>query len=487
MTPSDPLQRQMKNMADKRLAAWVVWIAPRGLMITVCYTTFQLMYQPDISDSAVFVLLAYASIFLVGTVKPHWMTSGVFLAYHAGIIGTMIYHVYSENVRCEYLGTNFARIAGRFMLSLVHADPTFSLILNFAYAAAISQVSFLHSLDLRQELSVSLYVTLGALVSAWSRDAEFLARLEAKTARNFESIADGLLSSMCDAVVHLSKDLKLSKPCEHLSAMLLRSSSDMRVGFPFISLALDTTEKDRLSRFLSRPMSETYSIQVTFRDAWGIQVKLELFHARGVDMHDELIHIVGLKEDSEVPRAPRPGVLNPSLVEPNSTGLISIAEDSINCSGSLSSSSLTIDRLGAEMCVQISPREDGIRVLGCSAEFSRLCGPVFEDTQFLRWVINDVDFLAWAARASESLMDAHHGHSMQHDEPTSQPLRILLDLPHMGCGVRYVSANASMQIQVQEDDGSGAVPSPEVFLLLDDLVFERGEIRRLRGRETLSL
>merc|ERR1712194_936759 len=156
----------------------------------------------------------------------------------------------------------------------------FSLLFNCAYVAVISQVSFFQSLDLRQELSVSLYITLGAFVTAWSRDAEFLARLEAKASRNFESIADGLLSSMCDAVVHLSKDLELSKPCEHLAALLLRSSSDMRVGFPFPNLVLDTMEKDRLSHFLSRPMSETYSICVSFRDAWGMQVKLELFHAR---------------------------------------------------------------------------------------------------------------------------------------------------------------------------------------------------------------
>jgi hypothetical protein len=187
-------------------------------------------------------------------------------------------------------------------------------------------------------------------------------------------------------------------------------------------------------------------------------------------------------------------VLNPSLVEPNSTGLISIAEDSINCSGSLSSSSLTIDRLGAEMSVQISPEEDGIRVLGCSAEFSRLCGPVFENTQFLRWVINDCDFLAWLDRVSKSLTDAHHGYSMQRDEPNPQPFSIHLDLPHMGPGVRYASATASLNIQFQEDDDSGAVPAPEVFLMLDDIAFVRRRIsddllrdRCLRGRQTLSL
>lgn len=487
MTPAGPLQRQMKNLADKRLTAWVVWIAPRGMILTVCYTTVQLIDQGEVSDTAVHILLAYASIFLVGTVKPQWMTPGVFLAYHAGINGSMIYHVYSHDTRCEYLGFNSARICGRFILSIVHADPTFSLLFNCAYVAAVSQVSFFESIDLRQELAVALWVTLGALVSAWSRDAEFLARLEAKASRNFESTADGLLSSMCDAVVHLSKGLELSKPCEHLAALLLRSSSDMRVGLPFPNLALDGTEKDRLTRFLTRPMSETYSIHVSFRDAWGMQVKLELFHARGVDMHDEVIHIVGLKEDSEVPRALRPGVLNPSLVEPNSTGLISIAENTINCSGSLSSSSLTIDRLGAEMSVQISLAEEGVPVLGCSAEFSMLCGPVFEDTQFLRWVINKVDFLTWAERVYRSVMEAHRGSSMQHDEPNLQPFRIRLDLPHMGSGVRWASANASLNIQVQEDDGSGAVPAPKVFLMLDDLAFVRKRIGPLRGPETLSL
>lgn len=476
MTPARPLHRQLKDMADKRITEWFVWLCPRVTLSGVCYISVRL-FQKEISEYSLQLHLFFGVIPLVGTLKPHWMTPKVFYAYHVLNYCFMIYHSIIVGSRIDFLSDGRARVCFRFMLAIIHAKPRVCLGLGTVYAAAVSP--WYDPVDLRQEMLVSFWVTLGAGVIAWYRDAEFLAQLEAKEARNFESTAGGLLSSVCDAVVHLSEDLQLSQQCPHLASLLLRSSSDMRAGVPFADLAFDATEKDRLTRFLERPMSDTFSIHVSFKDAWGMPVRLELFHARGVNIHDDLIHIVGMKEYQEEWRAPPPSVLDEKLVVPNSKGLNIISEDSINLSGSSASSALLMDDQCAGMQVQINPEECGMPVIGCSPEFLRLCGPLCEETKLMPWVANPAEFLDWGGTAYNKAMDAYEGNPVQDDGLTLQLFRIRLQLPHMKPSVHEISANVSVHLEVKDGDDSGAAPAPQVFLILED-VREKRKKRKVR-------
>jgi len=216
-------------------------------------------------------------------------------------------------------------------------------------------------------------------------------------------------------------------------------------------------------------MTDNFSIQVSFKDAWGMPVRLELFHARGVNIHDELVHIVGVKEDSDDTRAPPPSDLDDKLVLPSSEVLNSISEDSISLSGSSASSVLLVGDQRFGMQVQVSPEDEGLPVRGCSPEFLSLCGPLGDDTTFLPWVANSAKFLDWAATAYNNAMDAYEGVQVQDDRLSLQLFRIRLRLPHMALNVREISANVSVKIEVQDGDDSGVAPAPQVFLILEDV------------------
>jgi len=479
MSPAQPLDRHLKGMADKRIQEQLVWLCPRSLFAAVCYNSFQLI-QNEASPPSHKVNLVLAIFAIVGTVKPQWMTPRIFLAFHFVVYGALLFLAITASSRMEFLSTNRARICFRVMLSLIEARPRVSLFLGIVYSTAISP--WYEPVDARQELFVSLWVSLSAAVVALARDAEFLATLEAKASRNFESTADGLLSTMCDAVVHLSTDLCLSKPCGRLAALLLRQSTDMDSGVDFANLAFDATEKARLIRFLERPVSDTYSLHVSFRDARDSPVKVELFHVQGVDIHDNLIHIVGVKDDSSEPPAARPGRLRHSPDASHSNAVnCSIPEDDIltdiSASESGVSSGLPIDTPCTEMVLHIAPEEDGLPILRCSPDFLRLCGPIREGAGLLQWVVNHRAFMDWAGTTYGNMILGHGG-DVVHDDMDARPFRIRLRLPHMGPTVREVRASTRFRLEESGGDCSRAPPAGGIMLILEDVVFAK----RLQSR-----
>lgn len=486
MTPPHPLHRHLKGMADKRLNEQLVWGCPWTLFAAVCYNSIQL-YQDDTSQLTHYMNLGMGTFAMLGAVRPDWMTPKVFLCFHFCVYVTFIIIAINTTSRIEFLNASRVRICFRSMFCLIHAKPMLSLCFGSVYVAVVSAFAPWHDpVDVRQELLVTFFVSISAAVVAWSRDSEFLAILEAKASRQFESTADGLLSSVCDAVVHLSKEFQLSKPCASLAALLLRSSSDVAAGVHFSNLAFDATERERLLRFLERPISDTYSLHMSFRDSWGMPVKVELFHARGVDIHDELIHIVGVKEDSEEPRAARPGVLCCSPESQNSSTFAGIPESCISISTS-DSSGLLIDPSCTEMAVLIDAESSGMPVLRCSPDFLSLCGPICEGPKLLQWVINRADFMGWADTAYNDLLDARDVDLVQGDVLAAQPFRIRLKLPHMGPRVLEVSANAKFKFPSFEDppegDDGGVAIAQGILLMLEDVVF----LRRGRRAPRLSL
>jgi len=294
MSPPHPLHRQLKDMADKRLSEQVVWGCPRILCFAFCYNMVQLV-QNDMSSAVRLGNAALTTFLMAGTLKPRLFTPSVVFLFHVLLYIVVLYLV-------AFLKASPVRICERLAVSIVHCRPRVTLMLGLMYVAGVSPVY--EPADTRQELIVSLLMFAVTASVRKSRDAEFLAMLEAKTSRNVESIAGGLLSSVCDAVVHMSQDLRFSKPATHLATLLLRSPTTMGVGVSFADLAFDASEKDRLTAFLERPMSDTSTVHVSLRDSWGKPVKCQLFHAQGFDIDDRPIHVVGVTEEAEQFRAP---------------------------------------------------------------------------------------------------------------------------------------------------------------------------------------
>ncbi|CAK0884031.1 unnamed protein product [Prorocentrum cordatum] len=356
------------------------------------------------------------------------------------------------------------RICQRLTISIAEAKPRMTLFLCIVYVALTPWY------DTQESISSLFIYAITATVTR-SRDAEFLATLEAKASRNVESTATGLLSSVCDAVVHLSKDLQFLKQSSHLASLLLRYPIDIGVGTPVVDLAFDDTEVERLTDFLKRPVPNTSTLHASFKDAWGKPVNVQLFHARGVDMDDEPIHIAGVKDDSDEPRAPPEATFRDNTVAQPFTpgGVARIPEDAVSLSGS-SSSGLLTDAPSGVLSVHLDPKALGLRVLKCTPEFTSSVGPVCEGVELMQWVIHDADFLSWEQGAFRALMDAHKDRDGEQDiELDVDPFPIRLKLPHMGPRISDVHANASLKLHVSEAEGGSASLDPQMLMSLDDV------------------
>jgi len=474
-------------MADKRLSEQVVWGCPRILCFAFCYNMVQLV-QNDMSSAARLGNMALTMFLMAGTLKPHLVTPTVVFLFHVLLYTVVWYLAVTAEDKIAFLKASPVRICERIAVSIVHCRPRLTLVLGLVYVAAVSPVY--EPADTRQELIVSLLMFAVTASVRKSRDAEFLAMLEAKTSRNVESIAGGLLSSVCDAVVHLSQDLLFSKPAAHLATLLFRSPTTMGVGVSFVDLAFDASEKDRLDTFLNRPMYDASTVHVSFKYSWGMPLKFQLFHAQGIDIDDEPIHIVGVKEDSDFLRAPPDSELRDRPVVSRSDACAGISEDSISLSGSFSSGAL-IGTQCAGMTVHINPDIDGLPILHCSAEFLKLSGPVCEGAGLLQWVVNKRAFMKWATVAYNNLMDdLECGDGAQDQNPSMGTFKIHLKLPHMGSAVREISANAVLRLDVTVDGGRDVTPSGQIVLSLGDVTCVRrgssSERRRQKSRRLPS-
>jgi len=463
ITPADPLHRQLKDMAGRRLTEQVTWGGPWILLCCFSYNIGRIL-ENDISKRSLFVNMGITVLFMVATVKPRWVTptvmTGTQLIYYSALVVVAI----TANDSAAFVEAASIRIFLRFILGVADAKPRLTLLLGIVYVAATPWYS-------TQEVFTSFFIFAATTIVTRSRDAEFLATLQAKSSQNIESAARGLLSSVCDAVVRLSKDLQILEQSRHLASLLLRSPNDMSVGVSFADLAFDASETERLIRFLERPISDACTLHVSFMDAWGMPVKFQLFHAWGVDTDNEPIHMVGVKDDSEEPRAPPEGVLRESFVARSSKPreLDIIPEDAVSVSGSSSSSGLLTDTPCTGMFVYLDPEAAGLRVLQGSPEFLSLSGPVCEGAELLKWVINDADFLNWLQGAHRNLTAAHKQSEGQNDiELESHTFPVRLKLPHMGSGVRQVRANARLRLDVSQLEVDPEA-NPRLLLMLNDV------------------
>lgn len=470
VSPAHPLHRQMTDVANKRVVDSVSKMCPMIMVIATCWSVLQLFlgspsrhlgYElfpgfPIISR----VLILFWLFPLVGTIQPRWITPGVPYVYRVLYYVLILFSLAATGLPRD-------RTVEAFVISIFHAKTRFTLYLECVYLAAARP--WLQPADFQRECALSLLIFTATFIYQRARDAEILATLEAKTSRNYETTADGLLSSMCDAVVHLSKDLQLSKPSTHLAALLLRSPNTINAGVHFVDLAFNDGEKDRLVQFLERSIGDAATTHMSLKDSWGMAVRVQLFHARGIGTHDEVTHVLGVREDSEGPRAPPESELRDSPAIPPRGTFETISEDRSSLSGS-SSSARMVDIPRAGMGLYIDPDTYGLRILQCTTEFKQISGPECEGKYLLKWVINTSDFMDWADETYNKLSDAYESCDGDVDEePEVQPFRIRLQLPHMGPRVTEVSASAHMVLEAPERGEGGGAPAPRVLLMLDDL------------------
>jgi len=129
--------------------------------------------------------------------------------------------------------------------------------------------------------------------------------LEIKSSSKTEVTVLRLLSALCDAVVTLSSDLRISARAPKLANLLLLGTSTRSLeGSEFLELMMET-DQIRFREFLARAPDWTdfsmdpepaQALNVHLRDSSGIYVQVQLFHSLVQDHIDQVGHLIGICE-----------------------------------------------------------------------------------------------------------------------------------------------------------------------------------------------
>lgn len=324
------------------------------------------------------------------------------------------------------------------------------------------------------------------LIVVRSRESEIHATFKAKTSRSFEDAAAALLSTLCDAVVHVSdnEDFQIVRPSDRLAAILLITSAESLKGTSFLA-NVEPEDHDRLREFLGRKNVSAGSLHITMRDVAGSSVEMQVFHTRGLDIDGNVFHVVGLKDDSEHPE--QPSDFFPEDIEiPVRNQCPSIAEDS--CS-TASLSTIDIANDNEQLAAWINPWKPGYTIEKFSMSFTVLTGPCAPGTMFLNWVANKNEFTEWVQYFVNDVSAHSYDQVVQTEAP---PLAVALKPPHQSFLGFELRARVYMVADVTrlDDEGDWEESSLRLKLTFTDIHkvrrrVEAGAVARNRNAETM--
>jgi len=190
-----------------------------------------------------------------------------------------------------------------------------------------------------REVSLTLLILITCYVVDANIWAEAKATVFAKSSRRSEVMANLLLNSLCDAVVHLSDSLHICKPAKQLAALLLlRSQKADLVGIDFLGLVaeIDRQKFSELSAASNGLAADNIDalddcrappaqlMNVHLSDSSGTRVSVQLLLATCLNLDDSICHIVGIREvgcEEGLPYRLGPPSQHPALqAQQNDTG-----------------------------------------------------------------------------------------------------------------------------------------------------------------------
>jgi len=313
------------------------------------------------------------------------------------------------------------------------------------------------------------------------RYAQFKSVLEARISHSVEVAADGLLSQLCDAVVHLGEDMRITQPSPHLAALLLWPSScgGMR-NVSFLDLFSCSAESERVRGFLLRDTQGADMLHASMKDSNDVDVTAQLFHICGKDFDDQIFHVVGVREDAESFRMPPPptdaleDVLHASPVcsEPLAEHAPSDGE---------SARTLQLGSDSGDLAVYFRLFEAGHPVEKCSAGFTVLSGPSALGTRLLEWMVSAESFAKRVQELCESAL------RQGRDLNTERTVQVRLRPPHLHRLGRELSAEAVLSLLHNDADADVQLWTAKMELYETKVVRKRSKSEKVHMQfRTLS-
>jgi len=189
---------------------------------------------------------------------------------------------------------------------------------------------------------MNLWMWVVAVLSERGTRAAIKTEIEAATCSHMNKAALQLLSSVCDAVVHLSEKFEIQAGDQRLAALLL--TQDVLLGRDFCDMICDDENKAAFKSFMQQPCEGfAGAVSIGLLDVNNMPVRVQLLHTLSLDVDRRPVHILGLSDvganERQVPASAAAASAVDSVVEKTRTGehvtaaapssaLFSISEDS---------------------------------------------------------------------------------------------------------------------------------------------------------------
>ncbi|CAK0862855.1 unnamed protein product, partial [Prorocentrum cordatum] len=298
------------------------------------------------------------------------------------------------------------------------------------------------------------------------RYAQFRAVLEARMSHRVVVAADGLLSRLCDAVVHLGEDFRITKPSPHLATMLHRPSSCGGMGgVLFLDLFQCSEERERVQAFLLRNTPGADALHTSIKDSNDVVVTVQLFHICGRDFDDSFFHVVGVREDEESFRMPpeAPPSHAAPVVAPPGESLAADVE---------SVSTVQLESDSGDLAVYFQLFEAGCPVEKCSAGFTALTGPSAPGARLLEWMVSADSFVQCVQELRDSALRERQG------LPLRRSVRVQLRPPHLRSLGMELRAAAVLSLRHNDADAEVQLWTAKVELANATVVRRRARRER---------
>jgi len=394
---------------------------------------------------------------LLAAAAPEVLTSRLMDVIHAIAMARLIWQVLGTPSIYMLVFWNVRMTICRTSLALMHGNVPLTLILNLVYSC-VSTCKYAslvkncvhcghqfppwsavwYSMD---SCFVTLVVTAFAYSMGFHALTEARALVRAKTSSQAETTVNTLLMALCDSVIRLCGDFRITAGARSLETLLLKTCGSLAA-----TNFLDVLEESDRARFCdhiqdNRKLADDCPaalVHVHTRDSNGTRVSLQLFTARFTDLNDNVGHLLGILESSrEESRLPTGAGLNShSLTMINQ---LHLSESAIQSPSTSSASFLPLAQMGDSLDeVAIWFDVEKLVILQTTPACTTIAGPSCEGTDLRDWLVHRDDFIAQVRTYCQTLADFHEGY--EYAVPTQQIQGLKLQPPtSMRAQIQYVT------------------------------------------------
>jgi len=436
-TKNDLCEKKIQELAMKQriflhehVLGFILHIAVMLLIVFVFIRTLEVLdsgYKGHGPSSDPITLSGFIAIVgIVVAANPGILTARRMDFFHVLLMARLMWQALATSCVHTLVFRNHGMTACRIAVGLWNGNLPLILILNLLYSCANSwkYISLMKSCAYCAEefgplsqvwyIMDSVFVTLVVTTFAYSMEIRTLkearALVQAKLSSQSETTVNTLLMALCDSVIRLCGDFRITSGARSLEALLLKTNGSLNTA-NFLDV-LEDSDRVRFYEHIQGNQkmgddSPAALLHVHARDSNGTRVSLQIFTAHFTDLNDHVGHLLGVLELS------REEYGLPEGVDLNNQNLNMLRQLPLNGSAmpspsTTSASFLPLARPGEtpdEVAIWFDAAN--LNVLQTTPGCTTMAGPSCAGTDLNDWLVNPSAFIEQVRAYCQKLVDLH--------------------------------------------------------------------------------